>query len=240
MIMKNIEALPQDFQNEAVLAYYQILKKKRVSLFVKRVFDLLLSFLVFLVCVPVLLLLALFIKLDSPGPVIFSQERITQYGKAFRIYKFRTMVQNAEQLGTQVTVDHDPRITRMGRLLRKCRLDELPQLFNIIKGDMSFVGTRPEVKRYVEQYSEEMYATLLLPAGVTSLASIRYKDEEALLSGAEDADAVYVNEILPEKMAYNLAYIQKFNFWYDMKLMVMTVLAVCGIEGAKEGQEQAF
>lgn len=136
------------------------------------------------------------------------------------------MVSDAEKLGTQVTVKNDSRVTKAGRFLRKCRLDELPQLFNVLKGDMSFVGTRPEVQRYVDRYTDEMYATLLMPAGITSLASIKFKDEEKLLNGAENTDDVYVNTVLPQKMSYNLEYIKKFNFFYDIVLMFQTFITV--------------
>ena len=157
---------------------------------------------------------------------MFRQVRITTGGKEFRIFKFRTMVTDAEKLGTQVTVGQDPRITGSGRFLRKLRLDEVPQLFNVLAGDMSFVGTRPEVPRYVEQYTPEMWATLLLPAGITSEASIRYKDEDVLLNGAEDVDRVYVEQVLPEKMKYNLNYLREFSFWKDIAIMFETVIAV--------------
>lgn len=173
-----------------------------------------------------MIIIAVWIKCDSKGTVFFRQRRVTTYGRVFYIFKFRTMVSDAEKLGTQVTVQNDSRVTRAGKFLRKCRLDELPQLFNVLKGDMSFVGTRPEVERYVERYTDEMMATLLMPAGITSLASIKFKDEEKLLDGAENPDDVYVNEVLPQKMKYNLEYINKFNFFYDIKLMFMTFFAV--------------
>ena len=175
---------------------------------------------------PIFLLLAVWIKLDSEGPVFFRQERVTQYGKSFRIYKFRTMVQNAEQLGAQVTSKDDMRVTSVGQALRKCRLDELPQLINILEGTMSFVGTRPEVPRYVAAYTDEMKATLLLPAGVTSVASIRYKDEDTLLDAADDVDDCYIHNVLPAKMEWNLRSLKEFSFIGELKVMVETVLAV--------------
>lgn len=189
-------------------------------------FDLILSCVLIVLLSPVMLILAVAIKLDSPGTVMFRQVRVTQYGKEFRIFKFRTMVQNAQQLGTQVTVKGDNRITRMGHLLRKCRLDELPQLFNILLGEMSFVGTRPEVPKYVSRYTPEMMATLLLPAGVTSQASIQYKDEDRLLENAQDADKTYVEQVLSGKMEYNLKSILEFSIWKDFKTMIDTVVAV--------------
>lgn len=173
-----------------------------------------------------MVIIAVCIKCSSKGPVLFKQTRVTKYYRRFKIYKFRTMVVDAEKIGTQVTTENDSRVTKIGKFLRKFRLDELPQLLNILKGDMAFVGTRPEVPRYVQQYSEQMYATLLMPAGLTSLASINFKDEDKLLKNKENTDEVYIKEILPKKMEYNLEYIENFNFWYDWKLMFNTVLAV--------------
>ena len=209
-----------------VAEYYRILKKKPLSLFLKRLFDILLSLILIVLLSPLMLFIVIWIKCDSRGPVMFRQVRITTAGKEFRIFKFRTMVVDAEKLGTQVTVGQDPRITRSGRFLRKLRLDELPQLFNVLAGDMSFVGTRPEVPHYVERYTPEMWATLLLPAGITSEASIEYKDEDRLLEGAEDVDRVYVEEVLPKKMKYNLRYIERFQVLRDFVIMVETVIAV--------------
>ncbi len=224
--MKKWDALPSDMQNEAVRKYYDILQKRKGSLVIKRIFDIMVSGVLVLVLIPVFIILGIMIKLDSPGPVMFRQVRVTTYGKKFRIFKFRTMVNNADKIGTQVTTKGDARVTRVGKLLRGCRLDELPQLFNILCGDMTLVGTRPEVEKYVNQYTDEMKATLLLPAGVTSKASICYKDEEKLLESADDADRVYVDTILPEKMKYNLQAIEEFSFWQDIKTMFETVVAV--------------
>lgn len=239
MMLKKWEDLPEQFRTDAVKPYYDILKKKQGSLFVKRAFDVIVSGLMLLVASPIFLILAIAIKLDSPGPVFYRQERVTQYGKTFRIFKFRTMVSNADKIGTQVTVGNDSRITRVGKLIRKCRLDEVSQLIDIFRGTMTFVGTRPEVSRYVAAYTPEMMATLLLPAGVTSLASIMYKDEDELLSGAEDVDKTYVEAILPGKMKYNLKAIEEFSFWGDIKLMFMTVFAVLGKDySAEEDSEK--
>lgn len=220
------EQLPPSLQNDSVRPYYDALSRKRGQLVCKRVFDFVLAAVLLIVLSPVMLVLAVAIKLDSPGTVMFRQVRVTQYGKEFRIFKFRTMVQNAPQLGTQVTVAGDSRITRMGHLLRRCRLDELPQLLNILCGQMSFVGTRPEVPKYVARYTPEMRATLLLPAGVTSQASILYKDEDRLLSAAENADETYVQQVLPGKMKYNLQSLMEFSFWQEIRTMLDTVLAV--------------
>ena len=226
MILKNWEELPKELQTEEVKPYYEVLKKKRLSLILKRIFDIVVSLIMLIILLPVFIILGVAIKIDSSGPIFFRQERITQYGRTFRIFKFRTMVNNAEKLGTQVTVGNDSRITRVGSFIRECRLDEISQLLNILTGDMTFVGTRPEVKKYVDHYTNDMMATLLLPAGVTSLASIYYKDEAELLEKSANPDKTYVEEILPEKMKYNLQSIKKFNFLEDIKIMFMTVLAV--------------
>lgn len=213
-------------QTEEVRRYYDILKRRKVSLYFKRIFDILMSVLLLIILSPILLVLAIWIKLDSKGPVFFRQIRITQYGEKFRIFKFRTMVNDAEQIGSQVTVSNDSRITKVGKMIRKTRLDELPQLLNVLMGQMSFVGTRPEVQKYVEQYGPAMYATLLLPAGITSDASIKFKDEDELLKDADDVDMVYVQKVLPEKMKYNLEMIEKFSCLQDLKVMLNTVRAV--------------
>ena len=230
MIVKDWDKLPQELQIEEVRPYYDILKKHSVGLFFKRMFDIVVSSVMLIVLSPVFLILAIAIKLDSPGPVFYRQVRVTQYAKTFRIFKFRSMVSNADKIGTQVTVGNDSRITRVGKLIRKCRLDELCQLIDIFRGTMTFVGTRPEVSKYVASYTPEMMATLLLPAGVTSEASILYKDEDELLEGAEDPDMVYVKQVLPEKMKYNLQAIKNFSFFGDIKTMFRTVTAVLGKE----------
>ena len=213
-------------KNEEVKKYYEIVKKRKAALIFKRIFDIVMSVFLIVLFSPLLLATFIVIKLDSPGKALFLQDRVTQNGKIFKVFKFRTMVENAESLGSQVTTGEDPRITKCGRWLRKFRIDEIPQLFNILKGELSFVGVRPEVPKCVEKYTPEMFATLLLPAGVTSMTSIMYKDESKLLEGAENPDKTYVEEILPEKMKYNLEYIKNFNFWYDIKVMVKTVFAV--------------
>ena len=224
--MKKWDKLPDEFKNDEVRPYYEILSRRTGSLIVKRCSDSIAALVMTVIFLPFMLIIAVWIKCDSRGKVLFLQKRVTKYGRTFNIFKFRTMVSDAEKQGTQVTVKNDSRITRAGRFLRKCRLDELPQLFNVLKGDMTFVGTRPEVPKYVERYTPEMYATLLMPAGITSLASIKFKDEEKLLDGAENADDVYVNTVLPQKMKFNLEYISRFSFFYDIKLMFMTFFAV--------------
>lgn len=226
MILKKWDELPKELQTEEVRPYYEVLQKKRLSLILKRIFDIVVSLVMLIILLPVFILLGIAIKVDSSGPIFFRQERITQYGRTFRIFKFRTMVNNAEKLGTQVTIGNDSRITKVGSFIRNCRLDEISQLLNILTGDMTFVGTRPEVKKYVDHYTNDMMATLLLPAGVTSLASIYYKDEAELLEKSTNPDKTYIREILPEKMKYNLQNIEKFNFFEDIKIMVMTVLVI--------------
>ncbi len=222
------QKLPVEMQTEEVKKYYDILRKKRCGLFFKRAFDIFVSLLLLIILSPLFLILAIAIKIDSKGPVFYRQERVTQYGKRFRIFKFRTMVQNADKIGAQVTVNNDSRVTRVGKLIRRCRLDEICQLIDVLRGTLTFVGTRPEVPKYVEKYTPEMMATLLLPAGVTSMASIKYKDEDKLLDGAEDIDKVYVEQVLPGKMKYNLQALEKFGFWRDIGIMFMTVFAVLG------------
>lgn len=226
MILRKWEDLPDNMRNEAVRPYYDSLQKKKMSLACKYIFDRVMALLMLICLSPVFLILAILIKEDSPGDVFFTQERITQYGKYFKIYKFRTMVNNAEDLGSQVTIDKDLRITRIGKKLRKCRLDELPQLINILKGEMSFVGTRPEVMNFVKSYTPEMMATLLMPAGVTSAASIEYKDEDKILIGAKDVNEAYINKVLPGKMKFNLQYVKEFSFKKDLMLMIQTIGAV--------------
>lgn len=224
--MRAFNKLPAQFNNDSVKAYYDILSKRGGAIFLKRAFDIIVSLIMLVFLIIPIVIVSVCIKVNSPGPVFFRQERVTKYGKVFRIFKFRTMVVNAESLGSMVTTKGDSRVTAIGKTLRKYRLDELPQIFNVITGDMSFVGTRPEVKKYVDLYKDEYYATLLLPAGITSFTSIMYKDEDRLLASADDADEVYMNKILPEKMKYNLQYTKNFGFWYDIKIMFKTVIEV--------------
>lgn len=220
------DTLPEKLKNPATKAYFDSLKKKKITFFFKRLFDIVMSLCMIVLLSPILLLISLIIVCTSKGPILYKQRRVTRYGKIFKIWKFRTMVKNADKIGTQVTIEKDPRITKVGKVLRKCRLDELPQLFNILFGQMSFVGPRPEVEKYVNQYQDKMYATLFVRAGVTSPASIKYKDESKLLENATDADEVYVNEILPQKMEYNYQYLEKVNVFYDIALLFQTVIAV--------------
>ena len=224
--MKAFDKLPEEFQNSEVKYYYDILKKKQASLILKRALDILLAVVLIVFLILPIAVIAVAVRCGSEGPVLFRQERVTRYGRRFKILKFRTMVVDAERLGSMVTTDSDSRVTKIGRTLRKFRLDELPQIFNVLGGSMKFVGTRPEVLKYVELYEDKYYATLLLPAGITSPASIMYKDEEKLLASHEDADRVYMELILPEKMKYNLAYTENFGIISDLRIMFQTVKEV--------------
>ena len=226
MIRKTWDELPEDLRREEVRPYYDLLRKRKGALFLKRLGDVLGSAALLALLWPVLGIIGAIVRLDSPGPALFRQVRITQYGRPFRLLKFRTMTACAQQTGPALTVGEDRRITRCGAWLRKWRLDELPQLVNILRGEMTFVGTRPEVPRYVRGYTPEMLATLLLPAGVTSEASIRYREEARLLAGPGDVDEIYLREILPGKMAWNLAYLEGFSLREDLRILLRTILAV--------------
>ena len=226
MTLRNWDDLPRFMQCEEVREYYDILAKKKLSLKLKRAFDVVAGVCVLIVTAIPMLIIAIKVAIESPGGVFYRQERITTYGKKFRIHKFRTMVANADKIGSTVTVSGDSRITPTGAFLRKYRLDELPQVFDVLSGNMSFVGTRPEATKYVKKYTKEMRATLLLRAGITSEASIHYKDEAELLDAADDVDKVYVEQVLPAKMKYNLESIRKFSFWSEIVTMIRTVLAV--------------
>lgn len=227
-MLKDWDELPDFMRIPEVRPYYDILRKKQFSLLLKRIFDFVTAILLFIVLAIPMAIIAVWIKLDSEGPVFYRQERVTTYGKRFRIHKFRTMVNNADKIGTAVTVSGDARITKVGQKLRDLRLDELPQLFDVLEGAMSFVGTRPEAVKYVEKYKPEFYATLLLPAGITSEAAILYKDEAKLLDAAADVDKVYIEQVLPAKMKWNLETIRHFSFMKDIATMFRTVAAVAG------------
>ena len=228
MILKPFDKLPSQFQNDDVRYYYDILSTKRASLIFKRVADFVLALVMTALLIIPMAVIALIIKLSSTGPVFYKQERVTTYGEKFMILKFRTMKVGSDKAGL-LTLENDDRITGIGKVLRKLRLDELPQIFHVLTGKMSIVGTRPEVQKYVEQYTPAMYATLLMPAGITSFASIEYKDEDKIIGEATSADMVdeiYISKILPDKMKYNLKYIEDFSFFYDIKLMFKTVMRV--------------
>lgn len=229
-MIKKWEDLPEFMRIPEVRPYYEALKNKTVSLVLKRIFDVCIALILLVILAIPMVVLAIWIKTDSEGPVFYRQERVTSYGRHFRIHKFRTMVSNADKIGTAVTVGNDSRITKAGSHLRHLRLDELPQLLDVISGDMSFVGTRPEAVKYVEKYRPEYFATLLLPAGITSEASIRYKDEDKILSASDDVDRVYIEKVLPEKMAWNLDSVMNFSFMKDIGTMFRTIFAVLGKE----------
>ena len=228
--MRRWDELPVFMKTEEVRPYWEILWKKRRHLAVKRGFDIVTAMILLLLAAIPMMVIAIMIKIDSRGPVLYRQERVTTYGKHFKIHKFRTMIQNADRVGTAVTVSNDSRITRVGSMLRGLRLDELPQLIDVLEGNMSFVGTRPEAAKYVKQYRPEFNATLLLPAGITSEASIRYKDEYKLLSASDDVDKTYIEQVLPKKMIWNLNSIERFSFFRELLTMGRTVLAVFGKE----------
>lgn len=225
MILRKWENLPKEMQIPEVKEYYDILQKRKLSLVMKRLFDITVSFLLLFFLSPLFLILAIAIKLDSKGPVFYRQTRVTRYGENFRIFKFRSMVTDADK-GSLLTVGGDSRITKTGKFIRKYKLDELSQLIDVLRGTMTFVGTRPEVPKYVEKYTPEMMATLLMPAGITSEASVYYKDENELLDAADDVEKTYLEVVLPDKMKYNLAAIKSFSFIDDIKVMILTVLAI--------------
>lgn len=224
--LRDWDDLPDFMRTKEVRPYYNILKKHEKELYLKRAFDVVAASILLVLLAPIMLVVAVWIKLDSPGPVFFRQTRITQYGKEFRIFKFRTMVNNADKMGSAVTVGNDSRITKVGAIIRNYRIDEFPQLFNVLSGDMSFVGARPEVRKYVEAYTNEMFATLLLPAGITNEASIRFKDEGLILAESEDSDKTYIMEILPDKMMICLESLSSFSSLSEFKVLFKTIIAV--------------
>lgn len=232
--MKKWDDLPEFMKKEEIRPYYDILSKKKTSLFFKRVFDIIVSFLLLVILFPLILVLAIAIKIDSPGPVFYRQERVTTYGKIFRIHKFRSMYDGADKKGALVTVSNDSRVTRVGRIIRNYRLDEIAQLIDVLTGNMTFVGVRPEVVKYVKKYRPEWNATFLIPAGVTNLTSIYHKDDDDLLNGADDPDLFYVENILPGKMICNLKGLERFSFFGDIKIMFMTFFTVLGKEYKEE------
>lgn len=227
-MLRQWDEIPDFMRVPEVKPYWDMLNKKRGQLIFKRVFDVVVAVILLVMLAIPMIIIAIWIKLDSKGDVFYRQERVTTYGKHFKIHKFRTMVSDADKIGTTVTVGHDRRITRVGAKLRHLRLDEFPQLFDVISGNMSFVGTRPEAVKYVDKYKPEYNATLLMPAGITSEAAIRYKDEEKILDGVENVDQVYMEQVVPEKMKWNLRSIKEFSIFYDILTMFRTVFAVLG------------
>lgn len=197
---------------------------KKFNQIIKRVCDFILSLIGIIVLSPIFIIVSIAIKLDSKGKILFLQKRVGRYGKEFNIYKFRTMVSDAERLGKQITVGNDNRITKVGAFLRKYKIDELPQLFNVLKGDMSLVGPRPEVPKYVKLYSDEQKKVLNVRPGITDMASLRYKDENEILGKVDNPEEYYINVIMKDKLKLNLEYIEKSNIFFDLYLIIKTVL----------------
>lgn len=201
---------------------------------VKRLFDIAFAALALLLLCPLLLAVALWVRLDSPGPVFFRQQRVGRGGRLFAIYKFRTMHTGAEAMGPQITVGEDARITRAGAWLRRSKVDELPQFLNVLRGDMSVVGPRPEVPRYVAQYPADVrQAVLSLRPGITDLASIEFRDESALLARSQDPERTYVEQILPAKLRHAQQYVRTRSLWLDLRIIARTALAVLGLHAAR-------
>lgn len=223
MILKKWEDFPEKMKNEYVKKYYDKISLKKRSLVIKRIFDILASTIILFILLPIMILTGIIIKITSEGPIFFKQKRVTQYGKIFYIFKFRTMKVNSESSGL-LTCKNDSRVTKIGYFLRKFRIDEFPQLINVLLGDMTFVGTRPEVPEYVQYYSSEMLSTLILPAGITSISCIEFRDESKYLLNASDSNKVYIEDVLPKKMKYNLEYLNNFNIFTDIKIMILTFL----------------
>ena len=227
-MLRRWDDLPDFMKTPEIRPYWEIVWKRRSELVLKRLFDVVVAVILLIILAIPMLIIAVMIKAEDGGSAMYRQERVTTYGKHFRIHKFRTMVSDADRIGTTVTVENDSRITVIGSKLRRLRLDELPQVIDVIAGTMSFVGTRPEAVKYVEMYKPEYNATLLMPAGITSECSIRYKDENKLLDGVSDVDKVYVEQVLPEKMKWNLESIKRFGFLREILTMFRTVAAVLG------------
>ncbi|NCA91676.1 sugar transferase [bacterium] len=206
--------------------YRDKVKKKRITRFFKRIFDISAAFIGIAVFLPLFLVVAILISSESKGGVFYRQVRIGKDGKPFRIMKFRTMVADADKKGLAITVGADSRITKTGKFLRASKIDELPQLFNVFVGQMSFVGPRPEVKKYVDMYDETQKAVLLVRPGITEYASIVYCEENALLQDSVDPEATYINEIMPRKLEMNLNYIKSFSFIGDIGIIIKTFCAI--------------
>ena len=213
-------------ENAGVVDFDALMKKKKAALFFKRCFDITASFFGILFLLIPFAVVAVAVKCSSRGPVFFRQVRVGKNGRKFRIYKFRTMVADAEKKGMQITVGGDSRVTGIGRVLRKTKVDELPQLFNVFAGQMSFVGPRPEVPHYVDMYSDYQKNVLRIKPGITELASIVYRDENDVLAKSEDPERTYIEEIMPEKIKLNMQYMQKMNVFYDIYLIFRTFAAV--------------
>jgi len=192
---------------------------------IKRMFDLFVALMGLFLTWPLLAIIAIAVKLDSPGPVFFRGQRVGRFGHRFSMYKFRSMVAGAARKGPGITASGDARVTRIGKILRRTKLDELPQLINVVRGEMSLVGPRPEDPRYVALYTPEQRRVLSVRPGVTSMASVKYRNEEAILSQG-NLDDVYVNKVMPEKLAVDLAYLDEQTFWRDLGVLGLTLLAL--------------
>ena len=203
-----------------------VLEKRKLQLALKRLMDVVISGGALLVIWPVLLLIAAAIKIDDPGPVFYRQVRVGKNGREFRIYKFRTMVVDADKKGLAITIGRDRRITRVGAFLRKTKLDELAQLINVFTGEMSFVGPRPEVPKYVNMYTPYQRQVLLVQPGITDYASIAYRNENDLLEGAEDPEKMYIETIMPDKIELNMKYLHEISPIADIRLILSTIAAV--------------
>lgn len=212
--------------NYEEIDFDSLMKKKKFSLLLKRFFDIFASVLGLLILSPILIIVSLLIVITSKGGVFFRQTRVGKDGKEFKIFKFRTMVVDAESKGMQITVGADSRITKIGKILRKTKIDELPQLINVFIGQMSFVGYRPEVPRYVDMYTDYERNVLRIKPGITDLASITYRDENEVLDKSDNPEYTYINEIMPTKLALNMEYMKKMGFWYDIGLIFRTFLAI--------------
>ena len=224
MSQKQSEKLPPSMQNDEVKKYLPYLAKRGATFALKRFFDIFVCLLLLIITSPVLIICGILVKCTSKGPVFYRQERVGRYDSNFRIFKFRTMVQDADKIGAKLTVgDRDPRITRFGHFLRKTRLDEFPQFLNVLAGHMSLVGPRPEVRRYVNEYTDEMMATLLVRPGITGMASIKFRHENDMLSGREDPERYYIEEILPQKMQINLDYIKAISIKAESLILCRTI-----------------
>ena len=204
----------------------EILNRRKFQLIIKRGFDIVVSFIGLLILLPIFLIVAIIIKLDSKGSIFFRQIRVGKNGKEFKIFKFRTMVVDAEEKGMQITVDGDSRITKPGNFLRRSKIDELPQLINVLIGDMSFVGPRPEVPKYVAMYDENQRSILKIRPGITDIASIEYRDENSILAQSKNPEEAYINEIMPRKIELNFKYIENMSVIYDIKLIIETIFKV--------------
>lgn len=228
MLITKYSELPPKMQNEATKKCCETLLAKKGTLLAKRIIDFTVCLLIFIVVSPIFLIICLLIKLTSKGPVFFKQERVGRDMKSFKILKFRTMVKDADKKGIALTTGNDSRITPFGAFLRKINMDEMPQLLNVIKGDMSIIGTRPEVWQYVNVYTDAMLATLLLYPGMVSIASIHYKNENDLLTGISDVEKTYIEKILPDKMRYNIDYLKNISVSGDFRILIKTI--ACAFE----------